>query len=1790
MRIVKFGQMLVQIGLVLAIALLAIGEVLGQAQNQAGERGLNPGRSYAVSDIETIGLFSGNMMLNMPLGALPPGRGGMSAGIGLSYNSKLWDTLVSDVERFGVTHDKKTLVPSQEGGWRYNYNYYLKLDIRNLGDATGMCTSGVMDSFTAIKVQLITPDGAQHTMFPGSTGSIDADEFSNVYPDGTLQCDHVPVTSGQIVTFYSKDSSFLRLEVLTDSDTNWENNTWTLYMADGSKVAYDPNSTTREQITDRNGNYVQIVENATDSSYSNHRTTYLKDQLGRKVVIEYEADTNEDRIHSVGYNGASLVTRVTWKGISVDKTYFACEMAPSPLDQHAFENLALDQEFRVVDRIYLPTQVSGDQYYEFGYNADSTTSADDGWGEINEVKTPSGAITNYDYFYDGVSGSGIDAESVLLNRPTEKRLTYDLEYDGSSPSTTETWTYTPIATYDVLSNLSAVTVTGPNGAATTEYYTMDADNRGEVYKTVMPDGSMVEKVYAINSPTSTFAAGPKTNRYVKYEFMSIADSGGTPVKTAIKEYSQDKNGNTTSVKEYDYFPFSGTGSVPRDGYGNPTGLPSGASGNLKRITTAEFYNPTPDASSTTYNDADSYHLVSSKNLLRLVKSSEIQDGSAAPKSRSEITYDYTDYDSSNTKAGNPTETKVWDSYKGGTSQAYSNPLTTSNSITTSATYNSYGMPLRSTDANGIITQITYGNVSGPSGNVTDLYPTQTIVAYGTPLARTSTAVYDFTSGLVSSATDVDNDLTNATEYDALGRPTKSIAAQGTTLESWTTTEYYDVGRFVVVKSDLERKGDGKKVATQFYDQLGRVRLSKTLEDASTQSATNETDGIKVQTRYATTNSGGTGNTYQLTSNPYRADFSYNAGSETTMGWTRSKVLNTGRHSEVETFSGSALPQPFVSSGYNTASTGVVQTDVDANATTVTDQAGKVRRSITNGLGQLVRVDEPTSGGLGTVASPNQATTYAYDTLNNLTTVTQGAQTRTFAYSSLSRLLTAANPESGTISYGYDPNGNLTSKVDARSITTSYSYDHLNRVTQRSYSGGSITTPTVNYTYGLTAPAVGKLTKVSSSVSTTEYTGFDILGRVTAAKQTTDGGDSAGYTTGYTYNLSGALDTETYPTGRVVKNVLDANGDLSAVASKKTSTAQYWNYAGSLGYNAAGAVESVELGNGSWESTKFNSRLQPTQIALGTTNAATDLLKLNYTYGVVESGTLNTTKNNGNIQSQTITVPTVGSNTGFAAVQTYSYDELNRIHDAVENVTPTGGSSSQSWLQTFTFDRYGNRNFDEANTTTLPRNCGTSPNFMVCAADKKIYDPAINTGNNRLSTSDGYAFDNSGNTTGDAEGRTFVYDAENKQVEVKNSANYTIGRYYYDGDGKRVKKIAYDANGTETETTIFVYDAGGKSIAEYSDVVANSTDAEVAYLTADHLGSPRINTDENGAVTARHDYHPFGEEIATTQRTTGLNYSGDTIRKQFTGYERDPETDLDFAQARYYAKILGRFGNPDPMLSSGEIYEPQSWNRYVYVLNNPLRFFDPSGMFLWSPELGGPDTDDDLRKKLKNAKDAKEAQRIQSILDQRQSITNALSEARMSTYIGADVGTIQEAEELRNALDAYGQPGEDNGVTVGIAQPNTPGYGRIGGVTVVQGGRVLVGFPAYLLSASNPFLFAYVAHEGVHILQAKHWLEDDPLGLCGDLYDPNDYDSEVAAYGVMSTAVRGNKTASNSDIELSGVPPTRSPVAFLWKRSWQNMDYQSMTANREAEIQQHLKNIGRTPQNAESAFPGAAIIK
>src|SRR5437588_9721264 len=132
------------------------------------------------------------------------------------------------------------------------------------------------------------------------------------------------------------------------------------------------------------------------------------------------------------------------------------------------------------------------------------------------------------------------------------------------------------------------------------------------------------------------------------------------------------------------------------------------------------------------------------------------------------------------------------------------------------------------------------------------------------------------------------------------------------------------------------------------------------------------------------------------------------------------------------------------------------------------------------------------------------------------------------------------------------------------------------------------------------------------------------------------------------------------------------------------------------------------------------------------------------------------------------------------------------------------------------------------------------------------------------------------------------------------------------------------------------------------IVQQVGSADVEWLVADQLGTPRMVVDKTGSLSGvkRHDYLPFGEEIqvGTGGRTSQQGYSQvDSVRQKFTAYEHDAETNLEFAHARYYSSSCGRFTSPDTFSGSMELTDPQTLNRYSYVSNNPVNSTDPSGM-------------------------------------------------------------------------------------------------------------------------------------------------------------------------------------------------------------------------------------------------------
>lgn len=231
-------------------------------------------------------------------------------------------------------------------------------------------------------------------------------------------------------------------------------------------------------------------------------------------------------------------------------------------------------------------------------------------------------------------------------------------------------------------------------------------------------------------------------------------------------------------------------------------------------------------------------------------------------------------------------------------------------------------------------------------------------------------------------------------------------------------------------------------------------------------------------------------------------------------------------------------------------------------------------------------------------------------------------------------------------------------------------------------------------------------------------------------------------------------------------------------------------------------------------------------ALGTTQSG--VLLLDYSYGAAS--------NNGNVLSQRIR-----AGASFNQNQAYTYDALNRLKTAAES------GSGTAWSQTYACDRYGNRRVA----------AGAAHGSNQALTPQSTADIA---GTNRLAGTKGVntvAYDAAGNLKANWAGNAFKYDGDNRLVAFDHPTGTDRDTSYaYDGEGRRVRKAVGGASGV---ATTYVYHVLGQLVAEFGGTAPDRPGTR--YLTPDHLGSTRLVTGEDQSVLSRHDYLPFGEEIA-----------------------------------------------------------------------------------------------------------------------------------------------------------------------------------------------------------------------------------------------------------------------------------------------------------------------------------------
>ena len=1471
--------------------------------------------------------------LSVPIATFP-GRG-LDLPINLSYSSSVWriDHMRAVRNSIVVPHPyyvKQSVTQAlyaehSKGGWKSTLDLprieWPKSD--EIYDYKGQPASCCWNYRTA-RVTIHMPDGSTHELRK-------SDRF------------YISSQVDRSGTFYAVDGSRMRFDS-TGVDTG------TLFMPDGKRyVLGHPTS----YIIDRHGN----------TQTYNETTRQWTDVLGRVIPNPLPAEPQVmDYTYSIpGIGGAPRTYVFKWKNLADVLTpedgntpslrHAASHYLPNPTlpptdsnagnfpqaqpaNQSLFQSIYIPPEDEtelppypvpvlvigagqsagqlfnpvVLAEIVLPDGSS----YKFGYNV---------YGEINRVVYPTGAFEQYEY--DPMI-SDLDQQKQPYVQATRKVKSRKLSVNGTGNDIAE-WRYGQShSPYGI----RATVIVAPDKTRT-EILKWDfpepLDTRGKKYwpfgqspsqngkvfetrfNSASPDGlggdllrrELTQYEESIHTYTYT-AAGinpPFTKTVSAYrnarpnKTISLIFEGPGPALAAATTYAYDTTFqfstgvDQTVSSSYHYAVVSNT---PTD----PSGTTLAKHGQIHEIPIGEL----AKYSETSYLDDPIYR---DRNILGLASSVRLKSSSGNVVSQSEAIYDECPDYCVTPGSALVTSMKTWDSTKGPVADPYAY-------LVKHAKFDAYGNRLQTIDAKGFRTTTVYdpNHHAFPIQAISDTPDPTGVRGSSTPFV-TSTS-YDVTTGLTLATTDLNGQTTTFEYDDPLLRQTRVVEPNGQ-----QTITVYGAGvdsatRRVTVRTQIDQTKWSE--ATSKYDGLGRTYLTE--KNDSDGNIFNETE-FDVMGRV------------KGSTNPYR--------SSEPKQWNTKEYDDLSRTRKVISPDGDDVRM-----NYGLSTSGVIGT-----TKTLVDQAGKERTGITDAMGNMIRVYE---GPVGV----NLFTDYVFDTSGNLRKTTQGEQSRYFLYDSLGRVLLSKQPEQDpnpsllttdpvtnnsawSTRLTYDDNSNIQTATDARNISITASYDRLNRVLTRDYSDA---TPDVDFFYdgtGLSSVpnfANGKTTKITSSVSETRHTGFDSMGQILTSEQRTTAeqiaGSQAPFSFSYSYNLSGAVIEETYPTGRIVRQTLNSDGELAHVQSRKTANHGFATYADGFSYNSFGAVTRMQLGNGRWEMSQYDpKRMQVTAMGLGVTPDDQNLFRLEFQYN--SDGQID---NNGGMRLQRIIVPAVGGNPGFTAVQSYSYDSLNRLTSAVETV-----QGDQTWKQSFDYDRYGNRRFNTFETTTLG-NCQQS----VC-------NPFISTANNRFSTGQNYSYDAAGSLTRDAIGQRFNYDAENHQKEffvAENQTSTPDATYHYDGRNQRVKKIVGN------EVTIFVYNAMGRLAAEYSTTAAAAEVPKVSYLTTDHLRSPRVITDQHGRVISRKDFTAFGDEVTTPQRVAGPRgngYDPPDVRQDYTGYELDSESGLEFAQARYYSTSHGRFTSVDPMTASASIKNPQTFNRYSYVTNSPYKFVDPLGLAL-----------------------------------------------------------------------------------------------------------------------------------------------------------------------------------------------------------------------------------------------------
>jgi uncharacterized protein (TIGR02594 family) len=610
--------------------------------------------------------------------------------------------------------------------------------------------------------------------------------------------------------------------------------------------------------------------------------------------------------------------------------------------------------------------------------------------------------------------------------------------------------------------------------------------------------------------------------------------------------------------------------------------------------------------------------------------------------------------------------------------------------------------------------------------------------------------------------------------------------------------------------------------------------------------------------------------------------------------------------------------------------------------------------ISNRNGQQLERWEDQHGRMVQSKDPsNQLTTFYHDVEGRLLQVQiDGVTLLTNTWDIFGRKTGVTDIDAGSSSSAYNAFGEVVSTTNALGQTTTTAYDSLGRVASVTKPEGTYTT-----TYRSISPAKGKPASIAGPNGYSESFGYDSYGRVTSTSTIRFGETFATQTT---YDALGRIATETDAGGLTLVHDYDTVFSAKVRTSEAATNTTLWE---PRTVDSQGRVIQQKLAHGV-ETIRTPNPANGTLTSIYSTGQGQVLQSLAYTWD--PNGNLTFRADSLAGRNETFGYDSLNRLTSAAvagqSAATYTYAANGNLLTKAGDTLTYGGSrihavtaaTIKGQSRTYAYDAAGRVTSDTARTYGWSSFHQLAWVSQLSCPRLKSFDPldAASSGIPGIAQSVQYLpsqgvtqfdFDASGSRARQFLVRTF---ADTSTADV---TTLYLGSY----EREIHRTTAAGSSTPVTQKTLHRHNLGG-AIYTVEQTAGNSPVHKLATILTDHLGSTDVLLigTWNGSAwsnfqSERQSFSPWGERrnantwaalrtgSGDDRQTSGANY-----KRGFTGHEMLDDFGLIHMNGRIYDPELGRFLSTDPYVQVPEY--SQNFNRYSYVLNNPLTYTDPTG--------------------------------------------------------------------------------------------------------------------------------------------------------------------------------------------------------------------------------------------------------